>query len=931
MMHASKAVYAIFHAPVRIDADINATLLCPSASLYCRPGFYFLPALLHPFYQHYCHAVRLAAMFQIPQPDRSSGAVADNDGDVLMMHSYDLDAKRSAAMDCDNDQSRQGNAGIAIGRGMSSRGSADSLASTASSASMNQEPELSQSFGSTKSYDLTTPIKPFHTLQAGELRRETGAVKGFSLSTGKPISVSAMTKSPEYSPRSISDVPLRRDDALTERPSNTLLGLQLNDSTTPFKPEARRLPPPGLAGRLKINLPSSNMSLDGPITPGGHAAFGARDGAAHGGPPLSPFEPPTPFTAPKDMLFAMSSNTTPLSRPKMAHRHSSGRPAPLVMSPLAKELSSLGMRKTMSSKGSDTGSSSCSQRSAASDSSSFTASTLLTPPYSPYSQPKSLAGDSDVSLTASQRTPSGGSTSSSGSGAATAATAKAARTVSPRPKATKGKAAPYPSPRDEMPVGKPSAAAMSATQSQPASSYFGMPAVGTHQSTNAQPLSKASKLESPSILRDVVKPLTMAPESVKMEKCVSEPMPRTVSARHLANRSLHPTFERNYALGDELGSGGFGFVVGATRIADGLPVAVKFIWKDKVPSHGWVRDDKFGAIPMEAFVLKVIDSPFVVKFVDLFADKDFFYLIMEHHGTPWKAPHAEDGQVPEPVLPKSKPAELLSPIDTKKSLSVSDHSPSDNGTPAPSPTFAVFPPESDTPVMEGAVLSSSPTAASPASDAGCSDVSTSSAPSLRAAPPMERRSSCDLFECIEQHSHFSEDRARWVFAQIVEAVYDLDKRGICHRDIKDENCVVDQDFNVKLIDFGSAVITDPRKPTPFFNRFFGTMTFASSEILLGKQYRAPHAEVWSLGVLLSILLSGECPFSDPQAAIRGKISKPSKPWGTEATDLLLGCLEVDPDRRANIREVRNHPWVAKAWAQRGRCRPGSTRTTSGTP
>ena len=128
---------------------------------------------------------------------------------------------------------------------------------------------------------------------------------------------------------------------------------------------------------------------------------------------------------------------------------------------------------------------------------------------------------------------------------------------------------------------------------------------------------------------------------------------------------------------------------------------------------------------------------------------------------------------------------------------------------------------------------------------------------------MQRRTSCDLFECIEQHSRLTEEQARWVFAQVVETVWHLDRICICHRDIKDENCVVDAEFNVKLIDFGSAVITDVRKPQPYFNRFFGTMTFASPEILQGKPYRAPHAEIWSLGVLLSILLSGQCPFPDP--------------------------------------------------------------------
>lgn len=58
--------------------------------------------------------------------------------------------------------------------------------------------------------------------------------------------------------------------------------------------------------------------------------------------------------------------------------------------------------------------------------------------------------------------------------------------------------------------------------------------------------------------------------------------------------------------------------------------------------------------------------------------------------------------------------------------------------------------------------------------------------------PMSRRSSSsDLFECIEQHNRFSEGTARFIFAQITTVVADLRYRGICHRDIKDENLVVD--------------------------------------------------------------------------------------------------------------------------------------------
>lgn len=186
---------------------------------------------------------------------------------------------------------------------------------------------------------------------------------------------------------------------------------------------------------------------------------------------------------------------------------------------------------------------------------------------------------------------------------------------------------------------------------------------------------------------------------------------------------------------------------------------------------------------------------------------------------------------------------------------------------------------------------------------------------LVAPPPMLRRSSCDLFECIEQHTRFPEDQARFIFGQIVDVVYHLASMGICHRDIKDENIVVDKDFRVKLIDFGSAIIYDARKEPPYHSRFFGTVNFAASEILQGKAYRAPHAEVWSLGVLLSVLLTGETPFCDPAHAIKGRISKPKCAISREAMDLMLGCLEVDPEMRFNILNVRNHPWLAYPSAQ----------------
>jgi serine/threonine protein kinase len=65
-------------------------------------------------------------------------------------------------------------------------------------------------------------------------------------------------------------------------------------------------------------------------------------------------------------------------------------------------------------------------------------------------------------------------------------------------------------------------------------------------------------------------------------------------------------------------------------------------------------------------------------------------------------------------------------------------------------------------------------------------------------PDFSRRPSHDLFECIEQspQKRLSESQARYVFAQIVEAVAYLDAQGITHCDIKDENILIDTDLNV---------------------------------------------------------------------------------------------------------------------------------------
>jgi serine/threonine protein kinase len=114
---------------------------------------------------------------------------------------------------------------------------------------------------------------------------------------------------------------------------------------------------------------------------------------------------------------------------------------------------------------------------------------------------------------------------------------------------------------------------------------------------------------------------------------------------------------------------------------------------------------------------------------------------------------------------------------------------------------------------------------------------------------------------------------------------------------------------VKLIDFGSSVILPRGNEKKLFTRFYGTLSFASPEILLSNPYRAEPAEIWSLGVLLFTLLFGEIAFPDSKSAIEGKMLKPKKQVSNQCKHLISCLLEKNPDHRPTIHQVLTHPWL----------------------
>ncbi|KAJ3081010.1 hypothetical protein HK102_002639, partial [Quaeritorhiza haematococci] len=147
--------------------------------------------------------------------------------------------------------------------------------------------------------------------------------------------------------------------------------------------------------------------------------------------------------------------------------------------------------------------------------------------------------------------------------------------------------------------------------------------------------------------------------------------------------------------------------------------------------------------------------------------------------------------------------------------------------------------------------------------------------------------------------------------------------GIVHRDIKDENILIDDKFNVKLIDFGSAAFV-PAGAEGVFDRFLGTLQYAPPEILQGNSYRGPEADIWALGCCLYIMLCGRFPYETPAHVIHSPFTLPPGATGKqdlsiECIDLLRWMLEKKPERRASIGDVWWHPWV-RGLKSKGRVR-----------
>lgn len=173
---------------------------------------------------------------------------------------------------------------------------------------------------------------------------------------------------------------------------------------------------------------------------------------------------------------------------------------------------------------------------------------------------------------------------------------------------------------------------------------------------------------------------------------------------------------------------------------------------------------------------------------------------------------------------------------------------------------------------------------------------------------------------------FGEDYGRYLFYELLKGVEAIHSSGFAHRDLKIENIMIDNNYNVKIGDFGFASRLEGKNGTGKLSSQVGTLKYCAPEILRKRPYVGTRVDIFSIGICLFVIVFGKYPFGSATKYDPGyklimnqqfqlywnNFQKPNQfNVSEEFKDLFNQMVKFEPTFRPSIANILEHPFMKK--------------------
>lgn len=178
---------------------------------------------------------------------------------------------------------------------------------------------------------------------------------------------------------------------------------------------------------------------------------------------------------------------------------------------------------------------------------------------------------------------------------------------------------------------------------------------------------------------------------------------------------------------------------------------------------------------------------------------------------------------------------------------------------------------------------------------------------------MEYCSNGSLLDFLSTTGTISETLAKEYFRELIDAIEYCHAKGIVHRDIKCENLLFDENFTLKLVDFGFA---RRFQKSDLLRTFCGSYAYASPEILKQRPYKPQPVDLWACGVVLYVMVFGKLPFRNARLKTLFKHERmrardmDQKPRISPECQWMIMKILSPVDHRYTIKDIRNDAFLA---------------------